>query len=100
MLFLAVLGPPVPLRLFSWCSAGASHRCDIVEHRLEGVRASVVAAPGLWSPDSVVVSQGLSCSAARGTFLDQGSNLCLLHWPVAYLPLSPQGSPSFCLLNL
>ena len=29
---------------------------------------------------SVVVAHGLSCSAACGIFLDQGSNPCLLHW--------------------
>ena len=29
---------------------------------------------------SVVVAHGLSCSAARGIFPDQGSNPCPLHW--------------------
>ena len=29
---------------------------------------------------SVVVVHGLSCSAACGIFLDQGSNPCPLHW--------------------
>ena len=29
----------------------------------------------------------------RGIFLDQGLNLCLLHWQVDSLPLSHQGSP-------
>ena len=29
---------------------------------------------------SVVVAHGLSCSVACGIFLDQGSNLCPLHW--------------------
>ena len=29
---------------------------------------------------SVVLVHGLSCSAACGIFLDQGSNLCPLHW--------------------
>ena len=29
---------------------------------------------------SVVVVHGLSCSAACGIFLDQGMNLCPLHW--------------------
>ena len=33
---------------------------------------------GLWA--SVVVARGLTCSAACGIFLDQGSNLCPLHW--------------------
>ena len=43
--------------------------------------ASLVAEYGLlgaWA--SVVVAQGLSCSAACGIFPDQGSNPCPLHW--------------------
>ena len=31
--------------------------------------------------------QGLSCSAARGIFLNQGCNPCLLHWQADSLPL-------------
>ena len=42
--------------------------------------ASVVAAPGLQSAGLVVMEHGLSRSTARGIFLDQGSNLPLLHW--------------------
>ena len=38
----------------------------------------------------------LSCSTAYGIFPDQGSNPCLLHWQVDFLPLSQQGSP--CIL--
>ena len=49
---------------FSCCGAGAL-----------GARASVVVAHG-----SVVVAHGLSCFAACGIFLDQGSNPCPLHW--------------------
>ena len=41
---------------------------------------SAVAAPRLKSTGSLAVAHGLSCSAAGGIFLDQGSNLCLLHW--------------------
>ena len=41
---------------------------------------SVVVAHGLQSAGLVVVAHGLSCSAACGIFLDQGSNLCHLHW--------------------
>ena len=54
----------------------------------------------LWSTGSVAVARGLSCSAACGIFLDQGSKLCPLHWQAesfffqaASLPLSHQGSP-------
>ena len=40
----------------------------VAEHGLKGVRASVVVTPGL------------SCSAACRIFPNQGSNLCPLHW--------------------
>ena len=46
---------------------------------------------GAWA--SVVVPQGLSCSAARGIFPDKGSNLCPLHWQADSQPLRHQGSP-------
>ena len=36
----------------------------------------------------------LSCSAACGIFLDQGSNPCPLHWQVDSYSLYHQGSPS------
>ena len=49
-------------------------------------------APELYSTGSVVVALGLTISAACGIFLDQGSNLCLLHWQVDSLPLRHQGS--------
>ena len=52
----------------------------IVEHRLCGTRALAVVVSGLQSPGSIVVVLGLSFSAARGIFLDQGLNLHLLHW--------------------
>ena len=65
------------------------------EQALSGAPASVIAAPGLESMSSGAVVHGLSCSAARGIFPDQGSNLCLLHWQADSLPLSHQGSPVF-----
>jgi len=46
---------------------------SLVEHRLFCMQASRVAAPGLLSTGSVVVANGLSCSAACGIFLDQVS---------------------------
>ena len=64
-----------------------------------GTQASVVAIPGLQSTGSVVVALRLSCSEACGIFLDQGSNLCLLHWQVASYHLSHQGSPN-TILNI
>ena len=54
----------------------------------------------LWSTGSrrlgsVVVAHGLSCSAARGIFLDQGSNPCDLHWQEDYSYVSGKAaSPS------
>ena len=39
---------------------------------------------------SLVVEQGLSCSAACEIFLDQGLNPCLLHWQVDFYPLYHQ----------
>ena len=47
----------------------------------------------LWSRGSVAVAYGLSCSTARGIFLDQRSNPCLLHWQADSFPPSHQGSP-------
>ena len=53
-----------------------------------GAQASAVVAFGLQSAGSVVEAHRLSCSMAYGIFLDQGSNLCLLHWQAYSLPLS------------
>ena len=61
---------------FSCCGAGP------------GVRGLGSVAPGLWSAASIVLAHELSCSMAYGIFLDQGSNLCLLHWQAYSLPLS------------
>ena len=44
------------------------------------LRWLLIAEHGLQSAGSVVVVHGLSCFAACGTFPDQGSNLCPLHW--------------------
>ena len=49
--------------------------------------------PRLQGRGSAVVAHGLSCSMACGIFLDQGSNLCLLHQQADSLPLSHEGSP-------
>ena len=51
-----------------------------IEHGLWSTWTSVAMAPGLWDTESVVVAQWLSCSTACGIFLDQGSNLCPMHW--------------------
>ena len=46
----------------------------VVEHRLWGLRASVVAAPGLSSTGLVVEVPGLSFTLTCRIFLDQGSS--------------------------
>ena len=65
------------------------------EHGALGMRASVAAAHALGCCSSqalehrlIVVVHRLSCCTAYGIFLDQGSNLYLLHWLVDSLPLS------------
>ena len=42
---------------------------------------SCYGAQALGAQASVVAAHRLSCSTACGILLDQGSNLCLLHWP-------------------
>ena len=71
----------------------------VMEHRLWDMQVSVVVTPSLKSTGSIAVAHGLSCSLACGIFLDQGLNLCLLHWQVDSLPLSHRGSPCFFLLK-
>ena len=39
-----------------------------------GVKASLVAEPGLWETDSIVVVHGLTCALARGIFPNQEAN--------------------------
>ena len=61
----------------------ASHRSDF----------SCRGAQALDTRALVFAMCGLTCPTARGIFLDQGSNLCPLHWQAGSLPLSHQGSP-------
>ena len=51
----------------------------VAEHELQGTWAALVLARGLSSCGSRALEHGLSCSEARGVFLDQGLKLCLLH---------------------
>ena len=44
------------------------------------------------------VASRLCYAAARGIFLDQGSNLCLLHCGGRFFPTEPPGKPSLTLL--
>lgn len=59
---------------------------------------SAAVAPQLQGTGSVVATHGLSRSMAREIFLDQGLNLCLLHWQADSLPLSHQESLIICCL--
>ena len=43
---------------------------------------------------------GPGCSTALGILLDQGSNLCSLHWHVHSLPLDHEGSPGQSILEV
>ena len=65
----------------------------VADHQLQGIRASGVSAPGLWSTGPIVVAHGQSCSTACGIFPDEGSNLRLLHWQADSLPLGHLGNP-------
>ena len=57
---------------------------------------SAVEVPRLERTGSTAVGHGLSWSVTCGIFLDQGSNLCLLHWEVDSLPLSHQRRLYYC----
>ena len=88
--------------LLSRCGVQASHcwgfsRCGA---QALGVQASVVSAPRLCSAGSAVVVDGLSCSAARGILLQEGSNPSLLHWQVGFFSTEPPGGPPSSLLGL
>ena len=64
------------------CGAWASYCCDFLmwrSSRHAGFRTCVL--------------HGLSCSAACGIFLDQGSNLCPLQWQADSYLLHYEGSP-------
>ena len=91
LLFLAALGLHCCVWAFSSC--GEWELLFVAVHGLLIAVASLFAEHGLqahglqqlWrqSAGAVVVAHGLSCSAACGIFLDQGSNPCPLHWQAA-----------------
>ena len=61
----------------------------VVDHGLQGVRASVFAAP--WA-----LEHRLSCPMACGIFPDQESDLCLLHWRAdSYLCATREAAGAF-----
>ena len=49
------------------------------------------------STGSVVLAHRLHSNLACGIFLDQGSNLCPLHWQANSYPLYHQGNPALIL---
>ena len=71
----------------------------LVGHGLQGEWASAGAALRLQSSGSVALERRLSCYAACGILLDQGSNPCLLHGRVDSLPLNNQRSPFLIIFN-
>ena len=81
--FLLLYGPFCSCDV--WVSLCSDFPCCRVQFLERG--ASVVAAPGLQSIDSVVMAHGLSCSTACGIFLNQELKLWPLHWQVDSLPL-------------
>ena len=88
-LLLAVLGHCCCWAFFSSCSGQELLPSGGTLAFIVG--ASLVPAHRPQSTGSVAAAHGLSCSQACGIFLDQGSNLCLLHWQVDSLPLIHQG---------
>ena len=96
----AFLGEQGCSRVAAWGLTAAASVA--VEHSLQGAQASVGLAHALsgcaarlWSTGFIVVAHGLSCSAARDIFPDQGQNLSLLHWQVDSLPQPPR-KPCVC----
>ena len=81
-------------------SLAAEHSSRMLEMQQLQHVSSVAVAPGLQSTSSIVVAPRLSYSEAGGIFLDQGSNLCLLHWQVNLSPLGYQGSQKRVYLNV
>ena len=97
--FLAVLGLCWYLDFPLTSKQGLLSRCGVraargsgfaLEHGLRAAWASVIVARGFSS--SWALEHRLSCSAACGTFPDQGSNLCLLRW--GFVTTEPPGKPT------
>ena len=103
IIFLAVLGLycctgfclVAVNRGYSSCGVRASHWCGFSCCRAPAL-GHLGFGCGLLTQGtgSVVVVHGLSCSAACGSFPDQGPNPHHLHWQVDSLPLNCPESPS------
>ena len=89
-LFLAVSGLCHTWALPSW-GAWVSH-CG----GFSGCGAQALGSLGFSSCS--MWAQRLSCSVARGSFPDQGSNLCPLHWQVGFLTTGLPGKFTFVCL--
>ena len=88
-------------RLFSSC-VWASHCSGFPRCRTHTIGHMSFGNYGTWAQKSwfygsraeaQYLIHGFSFSVACGTFPDQGSNSCLLHWQADSLPLSHKGSP-------
>ena len=77
------------MRAFASCGAWASHGGGLSR----GAQAACTQA------SAVVVHGLISCSSARGAFLEQTLHLCPLHWQLHSEPLSHQGRLRQCLCN-
>ena len=96
-------------KLFSGCLRGLLSRCGAGASRSGGSRgegssrcsswAQELLLPGSKAHAAAAVAHRLNCSEARGIFLDQGSDPCLLDRQAGSLPLSHQRSPYYsCLI--
>ena len=90
-LFLSLLGLRCCMQAFS--SGGEQRLLFPAVCGLLIIVAFLVAEHGLQRTGSVAMMHGFSCPMAYGIFLDQESNLCLLHWQANSLPRGHQGSP-------
>lgn len=82
-----------PFRSFYFIfGCAGSSRCDVVAAPASEHRHLAARAPAL-------VEHRLSCSVARGVFLDQGLNACPLHWQMDSQSLDHQRSPPLSFLQ-
>ena len=88
---MAALGLRFCARAFSSC--GKQGPLFIAVHRPLTIGPLLLRSTGSRRAGSVIVAHRPSCPAACGTFPDQGSNPCPLHWQADSQPLRHQGSP-------
>ena len=96
---MAVLGLCFCARAFSSCGKRGGHsssRCV----GLSLLRPLLLRSTGSRCAGSVIVAHGPSCLAACGTFPDQSSNPCPLHWQADSQPLHHQGSPVISFIHI